>query len=154
MRNRTSRSAKPVTQKRRDIANVNAIAAAARAAAAAHDREVTMQDVVRAHHTVMSSHKDKAVPGGRRRTRRYFERGGDMATLDPKTLEMAKRNLRTTGQNVAEELSSQPTSGPGSSAELKQQIASLRVTPPASRSSSPGPVSPGGRRRTRRTRRT
>jgi hypothetical protein len=55
----------PVTQKRKDIANVHEIAVRATEHAAAHGRNVTMKDVARAHRQVMSSfYKNKAVPGG------------------------------------------------------------------------------------------
>jgi hypothetical protein len=55
----------PVTQKRKDIANVHEIAVRATEHAAAHGRNVTLKDVARAHRQVMSSfYKNKAVPGG------------------------------------------------------------------------------------------
>ena len=55
----------PVTQTRKDIANVHEIAVRATEHAAAHGRDVTRQDVIRAHRQVMSSYyKNKAVPGG------------------------------------------------------------------------------------------
>ena len=61
----------PVTKQRKDVANVHAIAVRATEHAVAHGREVTRQDVAKAHREVMAHiYREKAVPGGRRRRRR------------------------------------------------------------------------------------
>jgi hypothetical protein len=80
----------PVTKNRRDAANVHAIAVRATEHAAAHGREVTKQDVVKAHRHVMSQiYKDKAVPGG------FHEKGGDLPpSTDENALKKAKELLQ------------------------------------------------------------
>ena len=83
----------PVTKNRRDAANVHAIAVRATEHAAAHGREVTKQDVVKAHREVMAHmYKEKAVPGG------FHERGGDLPpATDAKDLIERKKHLISIG---------------------------------------------------------
>lgn len=80
----------PVTKNRRDAANVHAIAVRATEHAAAHGREVTERDVLKAHREVMSHiYKEKAVPGG------FREKGGDLPpSTDENSLKKAKELLQ------------------------------------------------------------
>jgi hypothetical protein len=79
-----------VTNRRKDVANVHAIAVRATEHAAAHGREVTKQDVAKAYRKVMSHiYKEKAVPGG------FHEKGGDLPpATDENALKKAKELLQ------------------------------------------------------------